>query len=277
MHLLHNFLVLTTGLLLGTAYYQGREGMPRQSLTPGGTQQDMEGSRVYAAATFSNCSVLLLLCLASVHSFAVAFTAPRCQDMSCIKTPSPMPLGKQRLHDVASTQLYNLFEDEDEDLEKYDFKTAAQIRKARKLLEDAKKKLEATETVKIDGANGEANGSKNESKKQEATPLPFFASRSSIPSSKKIKSKTNSGIVADGATMTTLSNSEPWELRPLNQMFLNEPRSDYDGNVVNESSGGSKMAEKDLARQIMNMKRQLQGEDFKKVFDQRNRWIGEIE
>lgn len=241
----------------------------------------MQGSRVHAAVTFtSNCPVLLLVCLASAHSFATtsAFIAPRRQDvMTYINAPPSIPLGTQRLHDVTSTQLYNLFEDEDDDLEKYDFKTAAQIRKARKLLEEAKKKMEATETVKIDGANGEAKGSKTESKKEETTVLPFFASRSSTPSAKKIKSKTNSGIVADGATMTTLSDSEPWELRPLNQMFLREPRSDYDGNLVSESSDGSKLAEKDLARSIMNMKRQLQGEDFKKVFDQRNRWIGEIE
>ncbi|KAK1746752.1 hypothetical protein QTG54_002096 [Skeletonema marinoi] len=50
--------------------------------------------------------------------------------------------------------------------------------------------------------------------------LPFFAQKSftatAIDHTQKIKSKTKSGeIIADGDTMTSLSNSEPWELRSL--------------------------------------------------------------
>lgn len=80
--------------------------------------------------------------------------------------------------------------------------------------------------------------------------------------------------------MTALSKSEPWEARSLKDLkFTKEPRSDYDGNVVDENANGSgaRMADKDVAVSIYNLRKMLQGEDFKKVFDSRNRFIGEID
>jgi hypothetical protein len=200
----------------------------------------------------------------------LAFTPPQ-STKSHITAQSPVRSKSARTHDVTSTKRNNLFkedDDDEDDLDDYDYKTAAQIRKARKLLKDAKKKMEEPKTTQ---AAAEQSA--------EAPPLPFFATRSSTPSSQKIKSKTSSGIVADGATMTTISASEPWELRPLNQMFVREPRTDYDGNLVTETSDGSKstLAEKDLAKNILSLKRLLRGEDFKVVFDSRNRFIGDIE
>ncbi|KAL7508526.1 hypothetical protein ACHAXN_005600 [Cyclotella atomus] len=219
-------------------------------------------------------SMLLLSYVAIAHSFVLtaAFTTPQNQLRPVRNSGS---YGIQRVHDSISTKLYNLFkdDDEDDDLDNYDFKTAAQIRKARKLLRDAKKKMEEPKSEKVDGGvNGEVK-----EEKPASVPLPFFAARP--PSAEKIKSKTSSGIVADGATMTALSNSEPWELRPLNQMFVREPRSDYDGNLISadDSDKMGKLAEKDLARNILALKRELQNEDFKKVFDQRNRWIGDVD
>ena len=214
--------------------------------------------------TTPSISVLLLACAITASSLRIAsaFSPQTIDRQLCNKHH----LGRRHV-----TKVYNLFKDsseEDDDLDDYDFKTAAQIRKARKLLRDAKKKIEEP---KRESASEVAP-------KEPQPPLPFFASRSSAPSSKKIKSKTSSGIIADGATMSTLSASEPWELRPLNDLFAREPRSDYDGNIVSgDVSDGSKLAEKDLARNIMALKRSLQGEDFKVVFDQRNRWIGDIE
>eukprot|EP00956_Cyclotella_meneghiniana_P021138 scaffold38052_cov68-Cyclotella_meneghiniana.AAC.6 len=225
-------------------------------------------------------SILLLVCATTSNSIQLtsAFTAPaknqvRTYDSNAI-------LVRHRSHNCgSSTQLYNLFDDddnEDDDLDKYDYKTAAQIRKARKLLKDAKKKIEAELDDKINGAtlNGSSKG------KESSTPLPFFASRNTSSTTQKIKSTTSSGIVADGATMTDLSNSEPWESRPLNTIFVNEPRSDYDGNIVMDDYAGerkSTLAERDLARNILALRRQLQDEDFQKVFNSRNRWIGDVE
>jgi hypothetical protein len=218
---------------------------------------------------------VLLTYVAIAYSFVLtsAFTPLHNQVRSVCK---PASYGIQCGHDKISTRLYNLFkdEDDDDDLDNYDFKTAAQIRKARKLLRDTKMKMEQSKSEKVNEA-GEVNGVAKQEKPPE--PLPFFAARP--PSAKKIKSKTSSGIVADGATMTALSNSEPWESRPLNQMFASEARSDYDGNLISadEIERMGKLAERDLARNILALKRELQNEDFKKVFDQRNRWIGDVD
>jgi len=118
--------------------------------------------------------------------------------------------------------------------------------------------------------------------------LPFFAQQQqqsftskAITNAQKIKSKTPSGsIIADGAAMTSLSNSEPWELRSLSQIgFESEARSDYDGNIVevDTSSSTSSLADKDVAMSIYNLRKTLQNEDFKSVFNSRNRFIGEVD
>ena len=76
--------------------------------------------------------------------------------------------------------------------------------------------------------------------------------------------------------MAALSKSEAWERRSLGQMFQKEKRVDFDGNVVEEDKERA-LSEKDLARNIFNLRRQLQDNDFKRVFDDRNRFIGEID
>lgn len=172
-------------------------------------------------------------------------------------------------------------DDEDADLENYEPNVAAQIRKARKLLRDAKKKMEA-ETTATAATNGKSSTT---TKEEQPSPLPFFAQQSftaaAIDNTRKIKSKTKSGeIIADGDTMTSLSNSEPWERRSLSDIgFQSEARSDFDGNLVevdlNGNLGG--LAERDLAASIYNLRKVLRNEDFKKVFDSRNWFIGELD
>jgi len=177
-------------------------------------------------------------------------------------------------------------DDEDADLENYEPNVAAQIRKARKLLRDAKKKMEAETTATAATKNGSSTSESSTTTNEPSSPLPFFAQQQSftataIDNTRKIKSKTKSGeIIADGDTMTSLSNSEPWERRSLSDIgFQSEARSDYDGNLVevdlNGNLGG--LAERDLAASIYNLRKVLRNEDFKKVFDSRNRFIGELD
>ena len=79
--------------------------------------------------------------------------------------------------------------------------------------------------------------------------------------------------------MTSLSNSEPWELRSLSDIgFESEARSDFDGNLVAENEDVKKtLAERDLAASIYNLRKVMQTEDFRRVFDSRNRFIGEVD
>lgn len=174
--------------------------------------------------------------------------------------------------------LYNSSDDDDDDvdLENYDPNVAAQIRKARKLLRDAKKKMMEDEQQQQQSSSS-------------SSPLPFFAQQqksftaTAIDQTRKIKSKTKSGeIIADGDTMTSLSNSEPWERRSLSDIgFQTEARTDFDGNVVqvvnNGDGNNNGLAERDLVASIYNLRKALRNEDFTKVFDSRNRFIGEVD
>lgn len=181
---------------------------------------------------------------------------------------------------TTTTSLQNFNDDDDEedaDLENYDPAVAAQIRKARKLLRDAKQKMETEEQQKQQQQSDTSDTTNG------ATALPFFAQQSftsqAIDHTQKIKSKTKSGeIIADGDTMTSLSNAEPWERRSLSDIgFESEARSDYDGNLVMDEDGKRTLAERDLAASIYNLRKVMQNEDFRKVFDARNRFIGEVD
>ena len=187
-----------------------------------------------------------------------------------------MIASSQRTHHARSTALQNFKDDDDDedaDLENYDPAIAAQIRKARKLLRDAKQKMEIEEKQQ-----------QNADESSTTAPLPFFAQQSftatAIDHTQKIKSKTKSGdIIADGDTMTSLSNSEPWERRSLSDIgFESEARSDYDGNLIAaDEDVKRKLAERDLAASIYNLRKVMQNEDFRRVFDARNRFIGEVD
>jgi len=233
-------------------------------------------SPVFFFLLFS-CCITLSAAFSPSRTVAITSTSRRAsQDMNVSSSNRHRQRTQQR---TASTLLQNSkADDDDADLENYDPNVAAQIRKARQLLRDAKKKMQTT------------TATEEESQKEtEASSLPFFAQKSftatAFENSQKIKSKTKSGeIIADGDTMTTLSNSEPWELRSLSQIgFQSEDRVDYDGNVVEVDLNGhvkgvnKALADKDVAMSIYNLRKTLQNEDFKMVFDSRNRFIGEVD
>ena len=163
------------------------------------------------------------------------------------------------------------------DYSKFDPAVAAQLRKAKQLLKESKKKVQEQAEARAKAAE-EADipgGVSQESPEKEGNTadavLPFFASTSS----QKIKSTTESGeIIADGETMANLSKSEAWEKRPLSQMFDKEARTDYDGNLVDDEINKNLLAEREIG--IYNLRKALQNEDFRKVFDKRNRFIGDL-
>jgi len=182
-----------------------------------------------------------------------------------------------------TTKLYNLFpkdefdkdpflddEDDDDEYNKYEPAIAAQLRKAKKLLKDAKAKQKEAEDSFLDTP---IDNKEDDNKKSKAA-LPFFASNDA----EKIKSKTDSGeIIADGNAMSEIAAKEAWERRSLTQMFDKEARKDWDGNDVLNEIDGSVLADRDVARSIYNLRKSMQNDDFKKVFDPRNRFIGEVE
>jgi len=222
------------------------------------------------------------------------------------KTPSPLTTSAAVTTSTRSTKLHNLFpkddferddfldDDEDDndgiDTSNFDPALAAQIRKAKQLLNDAKKKQKSKEEAAAKAAaRAEAAAEMNDGAPPPPSPepdmgtaLPFFATKSFTASaaqtSQKIKSKRSNGeIIADGETMASLSKSEPWEKRSLAQMFEKEARMDYDGNLVDPNASSSGLDDKDVARSIYNLRKRLQNDDFRRVFDDKNRFIGEVE
>lgn len=124
--------------------------------------------------------------------------------------------------------------------------------RARVILEKSKAKL-ANEPIK---SELEATGNA----------LPFFASqdRGKMKRNEVIKSKNDEGLITtDGEKMAELSEKEEWEVRGLLDVFESEIKS----------SDGLK--ERDVAASIYNLRKTLQNEDYRRIFDKRNRFIGE--
>jgi hypothetical protein len=154
-----------------------------------------------------------------------------------------------------------------------------QIMKARKLLDDAREK-QAREEVVITSTTANT-----------WSRLPFFvmvddgssASGTTLKSinSKKIKSTTSSGsIIADGETMTRISSTEQWSRRKLSEMFSKESHLDYAGKPIDDQTidkVGTVLADRDVVASIWNLRKTLQNDDFARVFDKRNRFIGDLD
>lgn len=149
-----------------------------------------------------------------------------------------------------------------------------QLAKAKALLEKTKAKLEKEEQP----ANGDSSSpsqSSSSSGDSQKEALPFFAVVGRSPEKMKevIKSRNEeTGLVtADGEKMAELSESEQWEARPLGEVFENELNENEDlYSMANEQ-----LAERDVAASIWNLRKTLQGNDYRAIFDKKNRFIGE--
>ena len=132
-----------------------------------------------------------------------------------------------------------------------------QVERAKALLEKSKAKMQAKEKEL------EASSPKNGAK------IPFFASKEKSNGNKKekvTKTENEEGLITtDGEMMAKLSEAEEWEVRGLLDVFENEQKD----------STPDPFADRDVAGSIFNLRKTLQTEDFQKIFDKRNRFIGE--
>lgn len=132
-----------------------------------------------------------------------------------------------------------------------------QVERAKALLEKSKAKMQAKEQEL------EATSPKNGAK------IPFFASKEKSNGNKKekvTKTENEEGLITtDGEMMAKLSEAEEWEVRGLLDVFENEQKD----------STPDPFADRDVAGSIFNLRKTLQTEDFQKIFDKRNRFIGE--
>jgi hypothetical protein len=151
------------------------------------------------------------------------------------------------------------------------------LKRARALLEKSKAKLAAQEDINAKSMSGGDEKAQN---------LPFFASQTAVATSTtdvaddveaqrrdrvtKSRDETTGLITIDGEKMAAMSEQEEWEERSLVDLFENEGE-----DIEGRSPGKQKVADRDVAMSIFNLRRVLQVEDYLKIFDKKNWFIGE--
>lgn len=145
------------------------------------------------------------------------------------------------------------------------------LERAKALLRESKEKLAAKQngsTLTVD---------RQEEQKPSQPPLPFFASREppqSTNNKRKRVTKTvdeETGLITtNGAEMARLSEEEEWEVRSLFEVFENEI-----GDKDVYSATSQQLATRDVAASIWNLRKTLQNDDYRRIFDKSNRFIGE--
>jgi hypothetical protein len=153
------------------------------------------------------------------------------------------------------------------------------LEKARALLEKTKAKLLEKEAKRQDSKSSSHNGAAANGFPEEPE-VPFFA----VAGKRKARTVSREGVVksrdektglirADGERMAAISEQEDWEFRTLHEVFENEMKENEDVY----SMASQQLASKDVAQSIWNLRKQLQEADYKKIFDTKNHFIGEIE
>ena len=132
--------------------------------------------------------------------------------------------------------------------------------------------LRLIEEVEAEDVDTNDHDDSEESKASDVS-VPFFASQAATKNKREgekkekvIKSKNENGLfTTDGALMAELSESEEWEARPLLDVFQNDNK---------KANTKDTLADRDVAASIFGLQKVLQTEDFLKIFDKRNRFIG---
>jgi len=140
-------------------------------------------------------------------------------------------------------------------IESFDDNASRELARARSLLEQSKAKISA-----------------QQEEEEESGQLPFFIKESAEEDEKrntvtKTKNNENGLITTDGELMAALSEEESWERRGLLDVFENE--------LKEESDASKQLARRDVAASIRNLRIRMHGDDYRKIFDKSNRFIGE--
>lgn len=147
------------------------------------------------------------------------------------------------------------------------------LKKAHSLLEKSRAKL----ATAVESPKKELEGSARVV--DEKPTIPFFASTvvKEAPKSDKRgsvvkwKDEVTGLITTDGDMMAALSEEEEWETRPLLEIFQYEVQEMEDVY----SLASKQLAERDVAASIFDLRKSLQNEDYRAIFDKKNRFIGE--
>ena len=155
-----------------------------------------------------------------------------------------------------------------------------QLAKAKELIERTKQKMESKEKAAAEAAADQAEdddtdeGTASAAADEDDEVVPFFAVDPTAAEKRrqmvtKTKDEESGLITTDGDKMASLADGEKWESRGLYDLFENEIEEDE------AAKAKEARASRDVARSMMNLKMIMNKEDFDKIFDKKNRWIGE--
>lgn len=180
--------------------------------------------------------------------------------------------------------------DDDDNTNKYDpeAEVMRQLARAKEVLAKSQAKLlekEAKEAAAKDNSGDEAVVMKSEATSA-AAPLPFFAAKGKVPDSQRREqmlkgTNDETGLVtADGDKMASMSETEEWESRSLSDMSFENEMGESSGSEGGDLSAvpkkSPKAADRDVVASVMNLRKLMTTEDFLKVFDKKNRFIGDL-
>ena len=143
------------------------------------------------------------------------------------------------------------------------------LTRAKEMLEKSKAKLKRQEeNTGVDGSSKAAN-------------VPFFAAKSKSGDSetrrKQIIKATNdeTGLVqADGDKMAEMSENEEWEIRSVLGAFGTDNKEDIE-NAEMYAKATESLSDRDAMANMWNLRKKMKTEDYEKIFDRRNFFIGE--
>lgn len=139
-----------------------------------------------------------------------------------------------------------------------------QLERAKAALAVSRAKMEAQEQAEA----GLIDEEEKEGKSDEEA-VPFFAMNADEENGKKDRvikdKKEDGGFTTDGDLMAKLSEEEEWESRPLLEVFQNEKEEKTEAMNI----------DRDIGQSMYNLRKSLQTDDFMKIFDKRNRFIGD--
>ena len=210
------------------------------------------GSYKQKAELGSYRSLLLLMVAVAVASLPSGVSSFTIQSLNC-RTTSVAPLRAVLNGDDEITQ---------------------GVLRARALLEKTKAKLAAQAASK---AMSEENSDVVDGSDKKTQAVPFFAASQPAAAEAvdntqrrdlmtKYRDEATGLITTDGEKMAAMSESEVWETRSL---------LDMNDAVPDKSTASKRLADRDVAASIFNMRRHLQVNDYRKIFDTKNHFIGE--
>ena len=209
-----------------------------------------------------------MLLVGCSHSALAFMVTPPLASLTSLVTPTT-PTTRESLR--TSSQLHAASAPREED------DIDRELAKARILLIEAKKQIAAMDAGEEYIRPIEVAHDQDEA----TTRIPFFAkldasssSNNHVPSKRDIviKSRNDDGLITvNGEEMAKLSEEEMWSARPLDQVFENELNEDEDVYALATES----LRQRDVAASIFNLRKSMQPQDYQKIFDKKNYFIGE--